>query len=216
MRYPAKLINLILILLIIAVSAIAGETEVLRDENRLLDAELKLARKQQIYFIFDMKERKIFLKVKGEIFKEFPMETARSFANGFSITPSAIRKKSTFMPPVRKELKPQDETKDESKEQTAFKLDALEIDDMPTSYRLYLDDGVVISIRPKPTNIGSSLLSIWNSMLWYITSPLKTLYHAILGHSFGTLDISLGARDCQGLYWAAHEGMGAVVYIPAR
>jgi hypothetical protein len=91
---------------------------------------------------------------------------------------------------------------------------ALELEDMPSSFRLMLDDGLVISVKSDKQGTLSGLYSIAHSINWYISQPLLTVWYAIKSRPYGALNLVLDEKDARALYWSIYEGNGVLIYNP--
>jgi hypothetical protein len=182
-----------------------------------LESELKLAEKSNIYFIFNLEEHKAQIKAKGMPLKEFPIKGSRLWGGPPPITPLRLVKKSTLLEPKRKTITPKKREEQSSEEDTStpsFEIEALELKDMPSSFRFELSEGVYISIRPKSEGFLTGLLDILRTLVWYVTKPIQSLWHAYLGRPFTALELELGRDDARRLYWSFPEGNEAIVYRP--
>lgn len=214
MRTSFKLV-LILSFLSIAISTAtavaADEIQDLRYENEVLESELALARKAQVYFIFNLKDKKIYLKTRGATRRELPIDQVKGWNLPLSARPHPLLKKISFFKPRREEIGPkQKETTADDK----FEIDALELDDMPSRYDLVLDDGLVVTVRPKPAGILSHLESGASSIGLYLSRPLFTLWGLITKRPYSSLYISMDKIDAQSLYWSFSEGSQCIAYNP--
>lgn len=191
--------------------AATAEILALEQGNELLESELRLAKKPQIYFIFDLKNRTIFLKSLGVTFKEMRVENIRFWGNPVKIKPLVLLKKSALFKPRRVKIKPE---KHEETETDKFEIKALELDDMPKTYRLTLDDNIVISVRSKPVGLFSAMSGAVNYIKWHISRPLVTIWNVIRNKSYATIQLVLNEKDAKTLYWSFTEKTEAVIYYP--
>jgi hypothetical protein len=204
---PAKFIRLVAAVFI-AANALGSQTASLARETEFLEAEITLARKQQIYFVFQLKDKKIQLKARGIALREWDIEKMRFFGDGVRLKPVALNKKITLFPPKRESIKPGN--KDEKDE---FKIESLELKDMPSRYTLFLDAGISIYVRPKPGSIFSKLGSAWRSLKWHTIPPLKMVLLSARNRPFTAVDVVLKSRqETQALFWAFSEGFECIVY----
>lgn len=180
----------------------------LRENNRLLESELKLAKKPQLYFIFNLKEKKIYFKCRGITLKELKIEKVKLWGQYPDLKDYALLKKTTLFKPKRKEINPED------KEEENFELDALELDDMPANFSMVLFEGIDISVRQKPEGFFSGLRSAYSYTTWHITRPLITTWYAVQGKPFTSIYITLSKKDAQSLYWSFYEGLAGIIYYP--
>ena len=192
--------------------AVPLDSAELRENNRLLESELKLAKKPQLYFIFNLKEKKIYFKCRGVTLKELKIEKVKLWGQYPDLKDHALFKKSTLFKPERKEINPKDNEKD--KEEENFELEALELDDMPANFSMVHYEGINISVRQKPEGFFSELRSIYSNTMWYITRPLITVWNTVQGKPFTSIYITLSKKDAQSLYWSFYEGLAGIIYHP--
>ena len=214
MRTSFKLV-LILSFLSIAISTAtavaADEIQDLRYENEVLESELALAQKAQVYFIFNLKDKKIYLKARGANRRELPIDQIKGWNLPLSAKPHPLLKKSSLFKPRREEIDPKQK---ETAATDKFEIDALELDDMPSRYNLILDGGLVVTVRPKPAGILSYLESGASSLGLYLSRPLFTLWGLLTKKPYSSLYISMDKIDAQSLYWSFYEGSQCITYNP--
>ena len=203
-----KLLFLCLFLALGVEAAPLPELDRLVRENNLLKSEHQLAKTPQVYVLFDLVEKKIFIKARGTVLKEVPIDSLGIWGASVKVEPLTLRKKNALIEPERKEIKPTKEG-----EETTSELQALQIGDMPARYRLSLDGTVWLYVRPKAEGTMSTLLNILSSLKSYlIIKPLGTLWHALRGESFTEIVIYLSENDARSLYWAFQEGSGCMIW----
>lgn len=184
----------------------------LRENNRLLESELKLAKKPQLYFIFNLKEKKIYFKCRGVTLRELEIKKVNLWGPYPGLKDYVLLKRSTLFKPERKEINPKNNEKD--KQEANFELEALELGDMPANFSMVLYEGINISVRQKPEGFFSGLRSIYSNTMWHITRPLITIWNAVQGKPFTSVYITLSKKDAQSLYWSFYEGLAGIIYYP--
>jgi len=200
----------ILVLPLVATSAIGAERAFLKSENQLLETELRIAATPQIYFVFDLKDNKVCLKARGRILKEFRMKGIRSWGRTSGARATTLVEKSTLFPPKRGLITPNTKDAEEARVET------LELKDMPASFTLVMDKEMWIAVRPEPAGVLSWLWSVHYPIRWYLTRPVLTVWHAARRRSFTSMEIVLNEDDARALYWSFLEGMAAIVYSPGQ
>lgn len=177
------------------------------EEGILLKIELGLAEQAENYIIFNLSEKRIFLKAKGIVIQEWPMVSMRFIGDPIPLNRLLLRGKITSNPPKRIEIKPQQmEVKGE------FQLDAQEVDDMPDTYTLVIDQGFTISIRPSLKGYSSFIEGLLSSTRWHIVQPLYLLYHSYKKKPYTLIDITLAdKKEAQTLFWAFTEQMPCII-----
>ena len=177
-------------------------------ENNLLKSENQVAKTPQVYVLFNLVEKKIFIKARGTVLKELSIDSLRIWGASIQVKPMTLLKKDALIEPERKEIKPAKEG-----EETTSELQALQVGDMPARYRLSLDDTIRLYVRPKAEGTLSTLLNVLSSLKSYlIIRPLGTLWYALRGESFTEIVIYLSENDARSLYWAFQEGYDCIVW----
>ncbi len=194
-----------------AANVSANEILDLSIENELLESELALARKAKVYFIFNLKDKKVYVRARGATLKELPIIKVRAWNLRVPSQPQALLKRSTLFKPKREDIKPQEK---ETGSSGKFEIDALELDDMPSRFNLILDDYVTITVRPTPRGVLSYLENIGDSLFWYISRPLLTVWGFLGKKPYSSLYISMEKTDAQSLYWSFYEGSQCIIYNP--
>ncbi len=198
---------LILLALFGAPDLSLAEKQKFIEENALLDAELKLAKKPDIYFIFNLEQKNIQIKARGVILRELPLIYADYFGNRIFSKPHILLKKRTIFKPGREKINP-----GRNKEDDNFQIDALELRDMPVRYRLLTDGGASIAVRPKTDGILSALCNIPYAVKTALSVPLHALWNFLRKRPHTAVSIVLEHADAQALYWSTAEGSGIVIY----
>jgi hypothetical protein len=173
-----------------------------------LTAESDLAKEPHFYFVLDIRERKLELRVKGMVLRSWKLRSMRFWGTpAFSKTVQLVRK-STLKPPQRNVIKPGEATplpKDPGK----FELEALELKDMPKSFTLEFDNGLHVSIKAAVTGLAA----VRDEINWYGVLPVKSYFQANKGKPTSQLELSFEKEsDAQGIYWIFFEGIKGLVY----
>lgn len=186
-----------------------GERPTTYEQIRVLEAELSLARGRDCYLIVDIGAKRIYLKAKGVVLREWEIRKARKWGIPLSLEPVVLKKKSALFPPKREKVKPH-EAKSES---GAFELEALEVTDMPKSFTLTLDRNISLYIRPHTEGLFSKITEIPHLVKWYVWCPLRTVFLSLKKDSFHALDLVLTSElDAQSLYWVLPEGTKIAIF----
>lgn len=205
----------ILLCLCVALSAAsnvsADELLDLRTENRFLQSELPLAQKANVYFIFNLKDKKVYMKTRGVTLRELSIVKVKAWNLRIPVKPQVLLKRSTLFKPRREDIKPQEK---ETGSSDKFEIDALELDDMPSRFNLVLDNGVVITVRPTPRGVLSHLENMGNSLFWHLSRPLLTVWGFLGKKPYSSLYLSMEKTDAQSLYWSFSEGSQCIIYNP--
>jgi hypothetical protein len=202
-------IIILLLALFAATEAVCSEKGNVLRENRFLDSELKLARKPKIYAVFDLRNKKVSIKVRGIELTEFPIENVTLWGNALAANPLSLVAKGSFIKPKRKKIEP-----GQDKEQDTFELDSLEVNDMPSRYTLYLDRGVSVRVRPAPEGIFLHLLDAGYSLTSTLARSFYSTWSLLKKRPFTEVDITLKKKDAQSLYWDMSEGTYCILAPP--
>ncbi|MGQ9509953.1 MAG: hypothetical protein ACUVTN_11270 [Thermodesulfobacteriota bacterium] len=188
----------------------ASEPNRLIKENRLLKSEYQLVKINSIYLFFYLSEKRIRIKYKGLPLKEFPIETLKEWGAPVPCKPLTLRKKVTFFKPKRIRIYPQ-----KNNGEIPLEIPALGIEHMPSRYRLDLNEGVYLYIRPIHGGWMSSLFNFFSSLKTYgIIVPMGTLWKALHKKKFTEIDLYLSPKDAKALFWILTEGMPCLIDSP--
>lgn len=213
-----KLVGLIIILTI-SVGAVSyiPENEAITaiEEKLLLEAELDLSKSPDAYCIINLREKKIQMKVRGVVLKQWDVENLRFWGNPIPLTPLPLAQKSALRKPVRENITPNG--KEEKKDAPVDKIQAFEVGSMPSNYTLIVGGGIKISIRTKPeARFFTKLANVGLNIKWYTAPPLRTLWGKYKKlKPFTLVDMVLDKKDAQALYWTFTEGAQCII-IPPR
>jgi hypothetical protein len=199
---------ILLFMALIAVPSYAGDDEerYVR-ENRLLEEELALARRPDIYFVCNPKEKMAYIKARGIPLRELPMNDFHCWGSPVSGIVYHLSKKSSFFKPDRDMITP-----GESKGKDNFKIEALELADMPSRYTLVFDRGMKIWIRPSTEGISSGIGNIFYTAMRFLIRPISMLWYTLRGEPYTAIDMVLDQNDARSIYWSLSEGSGAIIY----
>lgn len=201
----AKLIFLFIACFLIINDLWCEKDSIIR-ENQLLEIELSLTKKPKLYFIFNITEKKIYLKAKGIQLREWEIKKMRNWGDPLPMEPVSLVKKSTLFPPKREKIMP-----NHDKEEKEFKLEALELHDMPSSYTLFFKEGTFVYIRSKPKGLISIPYNIAHIITWFTVHPIETVWFSVKRKPFTAVYIALNnKREAQALYWAFIEGSACI------
>lgn len=176
-------------------------------ENRLAKEELALAKTPSLYFIVQLKSKKIVLKSRGMKLAEWNIASLHAWGGAPPLSALVLDKKSTL--PKRTKIQPASS----EEEAAAFELDALELKDMPSKFTLFLSGGIRVHIRPAAKGFWPRLGSLGHFLGWNVGIPLKNLAFKIRKKPFAALSLKVEKKeDGQALFWAFHDGIKGLVY----
>lgn len=221
---------LILLLLLLTVPAMAAdEASLLEATNRQLKSELELAKQQQLYFVFDFPQRQVLFKTSGLTLATLKLSELRLWGRpggdyirtlSNKIADKPPKRESIVIPPPEGEEKPAESKPAEVKpakpgEPKKIELQALEIDDMPDSYTIYLNDGLMVTVHPAAEgSTGSKFSAVVDKLYWYLSRPLISDWNYLQKKSYNEVLLVLPPREARMLYWSFTEGASCLIFWP--
>lgn len=181
--------------------------KILRTQQELT-AESELAKETNFYFVLDVREKNLELRVRGMALRSWKLQSMRFWGKpAFSKTVQLVRK-TTLKPPQRNVIKP-GETTPTPKDPGKFELEALELKDMPKTFTLEFDNGLHVSVR----TAGKGASAVRDEMNWYGWLPVKSYFQARNGKATSELELRFEKEsDAQAIYWIFFEGIKGLVY----
>lgn len=197
------------VLLVAGAGAFAQQADkaALARRQQQLTAESELAREPKFYFVLDVREKNLELRVKGMALRTWKLRSMRFWGKpAFSRTVQLVRK-STLNPPQRNVIKPGETTAAE--DPAKFELEALELKDMPRSFSLEFDNGLRVSVKAG----AKGLKGLAENLNWYAVLPVRNLMTSRDGKPMSVLELSFeNEKDAQAIYWIFFEGIKGLVY----
>jgi len=189
-------------------SAQAVDKEKIGRSLQELTAENDLAKEPHFYFVLDVRQKNLELRVKGMVLRAWKLQSMRFWGRpAFSKTVQLV-KKSTLKPPRRNVIKP-GEAAGTPRDPSKFELEALELKDMPKSFSLDFDNGLKVSVK-----VGDKgLKAVIEEVRWYGLLPVRSLFSARNGKPLSELELRFAnEKDAQAIYWIFYEGIKGLVY----
>jgi hypothetical protein len=208
--------------------ALAADKAALAKKQAAMTAEYGLAKESKFYFVFDVRGRKVELRVRGMVLESWPIEAMRFWGQpDFSGTVEMV-KKTTLKTPERIVIKPGETEAPVVKPAPApaakpgaavaaatsadYDLEALEIRDMPKRFSLDLDNGLHITVRAKT---GSSLgfaARMKEAWRWYVRLPLMNLFGPPKDKRLSELELVItDEKAAQSIYWHLFDGIKGII-----
>ncbi len=204
---------LLLVLSMLALTAHGAslpEAERLTRENSLLRSEHQLAKTAEIYVFLDLRGNRVLIKAKGVVLREFPLKSFTVWGGPVQPTSLKLQKKTALIESSRKEIRPR-----EGDEEPNSELQALQLEDMPARFRLSLDEGIRVYVRPASAGVVSSILNVMSYLKSYlVTRPLVTLWNGLRHHSYTEISLYLSETDARSLYWSFQETFHCIIAAP--
>lgn len=205
-----RILKLIFFITLIAVPAFADDDkETHIRESRLLEEELKLSRKPDIYFVLNLKEKSVYIKARGISLKDLRIQNLNCWGTPLPVNAYKVIKKSAFNEPERELIKP-----GESKINEKYQVDAYELSDMPTNYTILVEGGIEINIKPITKGFISAVGNTSYSALRSLTRPMMILLNMFKGNPYTSIDIVLGENDARAIYWSLSEKSAVIINTP--
>ncbi len=187
---------------------------------RALEAELRLASKEKIYLVLDARDATVRIKAAGLTLKTLPITRWTPWGDPVAPAPRTLVRRSALIEPKRPRITPEvaQQSNDDAgvlaSPQAGTGLDVLELKDMPARFRLILDQGIRIAVRPEPEGFFSWCWGQADYAGWYLTRPLLTVWNYMLGRPYTALYLRIAAQDARALYWACRDGAEFLVISP--
>ncbi len=207
---------LMLLLFSLSLSAcgaeIPAEVSGLEAHNRTLKAELELARKPKIYFSFDLGRPNAQIKSSGVVLQELPISSFSSWGRPSAQASRVLVEKQSLFEPQRNTIDP--EAKKHKEEGTKFELKTLELDDVPTNFKLILDDGTAITVKGRAKTLFGRIGQSLANGFWHLSRPLIFNWKFLKGESYTELLLTLPRNDARRIYWSISQGVPCLIYWP--
>lgn len=180
----------------------------LRLEIELLRLEVSLASSPQLYFLLNLPAKKLQLKARGMVLKEWEITKVRRWGGHPPLQALTLGKKSALFAPKRKAIVP-----GEAQGTGSGELETLELKDMPTIFTLNLVEGIKIYVRPASRGFLSRLANVGLNFRWYGWLPVANLWRQIRKKPLTILEITVGnPNEAKSIYWALMDGMRGLVF----
>jgi len=177
----------------------AGDPAVLREANRVLEEEIKLAARPQIYLLLDLHDRVIAIKGRGIDLHRLPITAwqtveERAMAGVFRLRarPQVVRPKAAS---------PHDPAQN-----------PIELKDMPAAYELLFDPTLTVTVAPPVQErpwlwVKSLMRNTWTSVVSWIRSAAAIDEKA----TSPCLRLTLSIEAAQSLAWSVTDGMPLLI-----
>ena len=227
----------IIFVMLLILQPVSGARAGVAERNSFLTEMLSLAEKPKSYFLIDLGENKLILMARGISIREWTVDTIRFIGDPLPVKPFFLESKSVQLASLRnnididgpevKEVTASDDAKDkadnkksDNKEGAAkkvkkFELVALELDDMPANYDLFLNGGTIINVRSQDEGSDSFIKNTANKLKWYAYYPLLAISSYYHKTKFTKIDMLFKNKtESQALFWAFTEETECIVLPP--
>jgi hypothetical protein len=211
-------------LLLLSTPARPQDAAVQARDVRRLETELTLAKSPAFYLVLDLPGRALELRTRGLVLRRWTLEQVRQSGARAAEGVYTIRKKIASFVPTRSEIVPEKGAEEptpkaeEAKSKEAgsgpksgattspaapYELQALEVQDMPDSFDLALDSGLVLRLSVRKKGLSSILARTERAL--YL--PLKTLLLTLKNKHFDLVELIFNEKkESQAIYWTVFEG----------
>jgi hypothetical protein len=188
-----------------------------------LTAEYGLAKDAKFYFVFDVRGRKLELRVRGMVLRSWPIAGMRFWGRPEFSGTVELSKKTTLKAPERIILKPGQEEElvkppDPAAKPAAgaaaadYDLEALELRDMPKRFSLDFDNGLHVTVKTRSgeaQGFGARVKEAWR---WYIALPLRDVFGPGQAKARPELELVFeDEKDPQAIYWHFFDGIKGII-----
>lgn len=191
-----------------------------------LTAEYGLAKDAKFYFVFDVRGRKLELRVRGMVLRSWPIVGMRFWGKPEFSGMVELAKKTALKAPERIVIKPGQEEAlvkvpaPAPKAGTAaapataadYDLEALEIRDMPTHFSMDFDNGLHVSLAARSGETPSLITRLKDAWRWYIALPLSDVLGRGREKTRPVLELVFEDEKApQGIYWHFFDGIKGII-----
>lgn len=197
--FLSPLLSLVLALAPFVPQALAGELEAAREATRVLEEELKLAARPQLYLVLDLSAHTLVIKGRGIELHRLAVAGWRAADQAKLVKVFVLRARPAISRP--KALPGQDPT-----------LDPIELRHMPVHYDLPFDPDLTVMVSPPPSErpwlwLRAVLRDWWQrSRAWRGSAPVPGAPPA-----GASLHLMLSQEAAQSLAWSLTDGMPLVI-----
>lgn len=210
----STLIFFFLLVIPCAVVADNPETPDALQKKRVPQTELELAKKGKVYSVLDLSSQQLTVKIKGLSLKEFHLAEV---SNGNrAIHPGSAHRlinKDPHTPTVEKEIPPDGDSEDPPVSSLlATETVFVSVGDMPSRYRLYFEDGLMISVIPAVQECECGRIE--KGLRLIKETAINLSWEAgrlVVDRRFPDLRLTLSEEEAQALFWSLSEGSWLLV-----
>jgi len=182
-----------------------------RESLRSLDAEYQLARQSSSYFVLDVLEKRMELRIKGMPLKTWAIDKVKFWGRPDFNATVELARKSALRPPRRNVITP-GEPESQVEESGKFELEALELEDMPQTFSLYFDTGLHIAVRSGTRGFKGLGRGVGEAVGWYVWLPIRNLFRTMARRPVSELEFTFAdGRDAQAVYWIFYDGIKGII-----
>jgi hypothetical protein len=190
----------------------ADEARQLFWQNKILEAELSLAKSDSVYFVLDQAGGLIQFKAKGIVLREWQISKFRGRPTAEPFVSTSILKKEALSIPKRKLIDPKNPKTAE--EIGSYEPDSLESKDMPADYVLLLENDIEIHVSSGQEKF-ISFMKHWEYSLEYaVGEKAREIWWAAFKPKARLFGIYIkDVAEAKTLCWSISNGMkGLIVF----
>lgn len=212
----APIFILLLLVFMPDYSSAALDTDISAVDKKLLQMELALAKKDRIYAVFNLREKRVQVKAKGLLLKDLPVASIRVRNSDVGVQQIVLAKKVFSDAPARPEIVP-------GAKSDASDIKALELDDMPTNYILRGEGIELFVIACSPSSWVARQAWVkrqWYLLRWQFTTLSSRITELWTKRELWTkgrlsyVQLQMAEKDARMVYWYLPEGT-EVLIVPA-
>lgn len=186
------------------------------EKKRILQTELELAKKGRVYTVLDLSSQQLTLKIKGLALKEFRFSDVSSSKESPSLgSAHRLIKKHPPPPTLEKEIPPagpSDNSAPPVSSLLATETVFVSVEDMPSRYRLYFEDGLMISIAPSLQDCDCGRIEKgWRLIKETVVHLSWEAGRLVVDRRFPDLRLTLSEEEAKALFWSLSEGSWVLV-----
>lgn len=210
-----------LLILLFLVSASAPAQE-MREPAALLQIhqraqELLLVEKGEPYFICDMSEGFIELKIKGIVLRRWSADSTCLSGDPIPPVPRTLQARKAARLPQRDRIQPGQPPAPAVTRSGEFQLTSYELEDMPESYNLYFNGPVELKIVSTENHRKTGLQRLLQTLGREAVTPLSTVISRLRGRRYTRIDWAVSQADeARALYWACNDKTPWIFLINLR
>jgi hypothetical protein len=202
-------------------AAAGADMTALAKRREALASEYSLAKESSFYFVLDVLNRRLELRVRGMALRSWPLQAMRFWGRPEVAGMGELVKKTTLKAPERIVIKPgeteEPEPPPEAKPAAAaspaeFELEALELKDMPKRFSLDFDNGLHVRVKSAGAGSRGLIVALGDAWRWYVELPLRNLFGSRDGKALSVLELTFdNDKDAQAIYWHFFEGIKGLI-----
>jgi hypothetical protein len=204
------------------------------ERNDFLTQVLTLAQKPRPFFIIDLGTNKINLMARGIAIREWTINRVVYKGEPVPVKSFVLEKKNIQLQDLRSiistdgsvvnnittnktvDTKNKDNKEVDKTKEKKFEVVAMEIDDMPSNYILFLNDGISINVRTQSDGFDNLTKRTLNILKEYVYSPVMEIWTSI-SHKKTSTEFDFFFKDkteAQALFWAFTDQTECIVIPP--